>query len=300
LQGVGEYVKSFLTQSIDLKHAVNMARSRTILITGCSSGIGAHCARVLKTDGWTVFATARQASDIDALKADGLSAHYLDYREPDSIAALVNTVLDETGGRLDALFNNGAYALPGAVEDLPIAGLREQFDANFFGWHELTQHLVPVMRKQGYGRIVHCSSILGLVPMKWRGAYVASKFALEGLMLVQRMELEGSGIHVSMIEPGPIATQFTYNALKQFESHIDVENSAHRDDYRRLIARLSGGGTKSKFKLGPDAVYAVLKDALENPRPRPHYLVTRPAKFTVFARRFLSKRALYRMLASQS
>jgi NAD(P)-dependent dehydrogenase (short-subunit alcohol dehydrogenase family) len=293
-------VKSFLIQPTELKHPVNMTRSRTILITGCSSGIGAYCARALKANGWTVFATARQPADIDALKADGLSAHYLDYREPESIAALVNTILSETGGTLDALFNNGAYSLPGAAEDLPIGALREQFDANFFGWHELTQHIVPVMRKQGHGRIVHCSSILGLVPMKWRGAYVSSKFALEGLMLVQRMELEGSGIQVSMIEPGPIATRFTHNALKQFERYIDAENSVHRDDYRRLIARLSGGGTKSKYKLGPEAVYAVLKDALENPRPRPHYLVTRPAKITVFARRFLSKRALYRMLASQS
>jgi NAD(P)-dependent dehydrogenase (short-subunit alcohol dehydrogenase family) len=250
----------------------------------------------LKADGWTVFATARQASDIAALKADGLSAHYLDYREPEAIAVLAKTVIGETGGTLDALFNNGAYALPGAVEDIPISALREQFDTNFFGWHELTQHLVPVMRRQGHGRIVHCSSILGLVPMKWRGAYVASKFALEGLMLVQRMELEGSGVHVSLIEPGPIATRFTYNAHKQIEKHIDVENSVHRDAYRKYIARLSGGGTKSKFKLGPDAVYAVLKDALENPRPKPHYLVTRPAQFICFAKRLLPARALYALL----
>ncbi len=277
-----------------------MASSRTILITGCSSGIGAYCARALKADGWTVFATARQASDIEALRADGLIAHYLDYREPQSIAEVVRSVLNATGGTLDALYNNGAYSLPGAVEDLQIAGLREQFDTNFFGWHELTQHIVPVMRKQGHGRIVHCSSILGLVPMKWRGAYVSSKFALEGLMLVQRMELEGSGIHVSLIEPGPIATRFTHNALKQLEKHIDVEHSVHRNEYRKLIARLSAGGTKSRFKLGPDAVCAVLKDALENPRPKPHYLVTRPAKIMNFARRFLSGRALYRMLASQS
>lgn len=277
-----------------------MDSSRTILITGCSSGIGAHCARALKVDGWTVFATARQPSDIEALKADGLSAHYLDYREPDSISALVEAVLNETGGRLDALYNNGAHALPGAVEDLPLAGLREQFDVNFFGWHDLTQHIVPVMRRQGHGRIVHCSSILGLVPMKWRGAYVASKFAVEGLMLVQRMELEGSGIHVSLIEPGPIATRLDYNALKQMERYIDVETSVHRDAYYRRMARLAAGGSKSRFKLGPNAVYDVLKEALENPRPKPHYLVTRPAKFTDFARRFLSKRALYRMLASQS
>ncbi len=277
-----------------------MTRSRTILITGCSSGIGAYCARALKQDGWTVFATARNPADIEMLQADGFAAFYMDYSKSESISALVEAVLSETGGTLDALFNNGAYALPGAVEDLPINGLREQFDSNFFGWHELTQYLVPVMRKQGHGRIVHCSSILGLVPMKWRGAYVASKFALEGLMLVQRMELEGSGVQMSLIEPGPIATRFTYNARKQIEKYIDVENSVHRDEYRRLIARLSGGGTKSKFKLGPDAVYAVLKDALENPRPRPHYLVTRPAKITNFARRFLSARALYRVLASQS
>ncbi|PRD53543.1 SDR family oxidoreductase [Phyllobacterium myrsinacearum] len=277
-----------------------MTSSRTILITGCSSGIGAHCARALKADGWQVFATARRNEDIAALKADGLSAHYLDYREPDSIKALVDDVLAATGGTLDALYNNGAYALPGAVEDLPIEGLREQFDANFFGWHELTRHIVPVMRRQGHGRIVHCSSILGLVPMKWRGAYVASKFALEGLMLVQRMELEGSGIHVSLIEPGPIASRFTHNALQQIGKYIDVENSVHRADYQKQIARLSQGGTKSRSKLGPEAVYTVLKDALENPRPKPHYLVTRPAKFAVFARRFLSSRALYRMLAGQS
>lgn len=277
-----------------------MTSSRTILITGCSSGIGAHCARALKADGWQVFATTRRTEDIAALQADGLSAHYLDYREPDSIRALVDNVLAATGGTLDALYNNGAYALPGAVEDLPIEGLREQFDANFFGWHELTRHIVPVMRRQGHGRIVHCSSILGLVPMKWRGAYVASKFALEGLMLVQRMELEGSGIHVSLIEPGPIASRFTYNALQQIEKYIDVENSVHRADYQKQIARLSQGGTKSRSKLGPEAVYAVLKDALENPHPKPHYLVTRPAKFAVLARRFLSSRALYRMLAGQS
>jgi len=277
-----------------------MASSRTILITGCSSGIGAHCARALKADGWTVFATARQPSDIEALDAEGLNGLYLDYREPASIAAAVDAVFDRTGGVLDALFNNGAYSLPGAVEDLPIEALREQFDANFFGWQALTQAVIPTMRRQGHGRIVHCSSILGLMPMKWRGAYVASKFALEGLMLVQRMELAGSGIEMSLIEPGPIATRFPLNALAQFKRHIDAESSVHRDDYRRLVARLAGGGTKSRFKLGPDAVYAVLRDALESPRPKPHYIVTRPAKITAFARRFLTPRALYAMLARQS
>lgn len=261
--------------------------------------MGAYCARALKADGWTVFATARKPSDIDVLKAEGLFAYYLDYCEPLSIAAVVAAVLGETGGTLDALYNNGAYAVPGAVEDLPVAALREQFDAAFFGWHELTQLIVPVMRKQGHGRIVHCSSILGLVPMKLRGAYVASKFALEGLMTVQRMELQGSGIHVSLIEPGTIETSFRANAAAQIGKYIDVENSVHAEDYAREIARFLHG-RKSKFALGPDAIYKVLKHALENPRPKPHYVVTFPAKLASFAKRVLSARALYRMLASQS
>ncbi len=185
---------------------------RSIIVTGCSSGIGAYCARALHEGGWRVFATARKDADIAALKAAGIEASYMDYAEPDSIAAFAGSVLGETGGRLDALFNNGAYAQPGAVEDLPVVALRAQFEANFFGWHDLTRRVIPVMRAQGHGRIVHCSSILGLLPMKWRGAYVASKFALEGLMLAQRMELEGSGIHVSLIEPGPIQSHFDYNA----------------------------------------------------------------------------------------
>ena len=275
-------------------------RKRTIIVTGCSSGIGAYCAEALHRQGWRVFATARKDVDIAVLKAKGIEAHYLDYTEPQSIANLVDEVLRKTGGRLDALFNNGAYAQPGAIEDLPVEALRQQFEANFFGWHDLTRRVVPVMRRQGRGRIAHCSSILGLVPMKWRGAYVASKFALEGLMLAQRMELEGSGIDVSLIEPGPIASRFTYNAASHAEANIDMEASVHRDLYQRQMAKLKSGGTKSKNKLGPEAVYAVLLHALEAPRPRPHYAVTRPAKLGLLARRFMPARWLYRMLSDQS
>ena len=275
-------------------------RKRTIIVTGCSSGIGAYCAEALHRQGWRVFATARKDVDIAVLKAKGIEAHYLDYTEPQSIANLVDEVLRKTGGRLDALFNNGAYAQPGAIEDLPVEALRQQFEANFFGWHDLTRRVVPVMRRQGRGRIAHCSSILGLVPMKWRGAYVASKFALEGLMLAQRMELEGSGIDVSLIEPGPIASRFTYNAASHAEANIDMEASVHRDLYQRQMAKLKSGGTKSKNKLGPEAVYAVLLHALEAPRPRPHYVVTRPAKLGLLARRFMPARWLYRMLSDQS
>lgn len=277
-----------------------LEKGRSILVTGCSSGIGAYCAKALHERGWRVFATARRTEDIASLAAAGLEAYYLDYREPDSIAALAENVLAATDGKLDALFNNGAYAQPGAVEDLPVEALRDQFEANFFGWHDLTRRIVPAMRAQGQGRIVHCSSILGLVPMKWRGAYVSSKFALEGLMLAQRMELEGSGIEVSLIEPGPIASRFTYNAAVQAEANIDLEGSVHRELYRRQMAKLKSGGTKSKNKLGPEAVHAVLLHALEAPRPRPHYAVTRPAKLGILARRLLPSRWLYRMLSDQS
>lgn len=275
-------------------------RQRSIIITGCSSGIGAYCAEALKSQGWRVFATARKDADIDALRAKGIETHYLDYTQPQSIANLVDEVLRQTDGTLDALFNNGAYAQPGAIEDLPVEALRQQFEANFFGWHDLTRRVIPVMRRQGHGRIVHCSSILGLVPMKWRGAYVASKFALEGLMLAQRMELEGSGIDVSLIEPGPIASRFTYNAASHAEANIDMEASVHRELYQRQMAKLKSGGTKSKNKLGPEAVYAVLLHALEAPRPRPHYVVTRPAKLGSLARRLMPARWLYRMLSDQS
>lgn len=275
-------------------------RQRSIIITGCSSGIGAYCAEALHGRGWRVFATARKDADIAALRAKGIEAHYLDYTEPQSIAALADEVLRQTDDKLDALFNNGAYAQPGAIEDLPVGALRQQFEANFFGWHDLTRRVVPVMRRQGHGRIVHCSSILGLVPMKWRGAYVASKFALEGLMLAQRMELEGSGVDVSLIEPGPIASRFTYNAASHAKANIDMEASVHRELYQRQMAKLESGGTKSKNKLGPEAVYAVLLHALETPRPRPHYMVTRPAKLGSLARRLMPARWLYRMLSDQS
>lgn len=273
---------------------------RTIIVTGASSGIGAHCARALKAEGWRVFATARRPEDIAALEADGIEAFYLDYREPDSISALADAVLGRTGGRLDALYNNGAYAQPGAVEDLPVAALREQFEANFFGWHDLTRRIVPVMRAQGHGRIVHCSSILGLTPVPFRGAYAASKHALEGLMLCLRQELEGSGVHVSLIEPGPIASKFASNGLPWFLKHIDHQNSEHRIAYQAQLRRLEQGGIRSPYKLGPEAVYKVLTHALLSQRPRPHYVVTMPARIGVVLKRLLPASMLYRLLAKRA
>jgi NAD(P)-dependent dehydrogenase (short-subunit alcohol dehydrogenase family) len=273
---------------------------RSIIVTGASSGIGAHCARALKTEGWRVFATARKPEDIAALEADGIEAFYLDYSEAASIEALVASVLERTGGKLDALFNNGAYAQPGAVEDLAVAVLKEQFEANFFGWHDLTRRLVPVMRRQGHGRIVHCSSILGLTPVRFRGAYSASKHALEALMLCQRQELAGSGVHVSLIEPGPVTSKIASNGLAWFLKNIDHENSVHRADYQAQLERLRAGGSQSRLKPGPEVVHKALRHALLSRRPRPHYVVTVPARIGVVLKRILPSSMLYRLLAKRA
>jgi NAD(P)-dependent dehydrogenase (short-subunit alcohol dehydrogenase family) len=273
-----------------------MADQRIIVVTGCSSGIGAYCARALKTAGWRVFATVRKPEDFASLEADGIETLRMDYTRPETISALIETVCGRTGNRIDALFNNGGYGQPGAVEDLPTDALRAQFETNLFGWHELTRRVIPVMRRQGYGRIVQCSSILGLVPYRFRGAYTASKFALEGLSITLRMELQGSGIHVSLIEPGPIASRFTANALAMVEKNIDLKNSPHAADYERQLARLRGTGPINRHKLGPDAVYKVLDHALNSTRPRPHYSVTTPAKQGIMLKRLLPAILFYRFM----
>ncbi|TCT03677.1 short-subunit dehydrogenase [Tepidamorphus gemmatus] len=273
---------------------------RTILITGCSSGIGADAARTLLLRGWRVFAAARKWQDVARLAGEGLEAVHLDYADEVSIARAVEDVLAATGGRLDAIFNNGAYALPGAVEDLPTEGLRAQFEANLFGWHALTRRVIPVMRRQRGGRIVQCSSVLGYIPMKYRGAYIASKFALEGLSETLRLELLGTGIEVVLIQPGPIATRFDTNALSAMRATIDIEGSVHREEYHRRIARMERGGSSSPFKLGPQAVTAALIRALEAPRPRPRYRVTVPSHVAALLRRALPTSALHRFLARAS
>jgi NAD(P)-dependent dehydrogenase (short-subunit alcohol dehydrogenase family) len=273
-----------------------MAERPVIIVTGTSSGIGAHCARALAADGWRVFATVRKPEDLGPLEADGLEALILDYTDETTISAAVSEVAARTGGRIDAVFNNGAYGQVGAVEDLPTAALRAQFETNLFGVHELTRQLIPYMRRQGHGRIVQCSSILGLISYRYRGAYAASKFALEGLTVTLRMELEGSGIHVSLIEPGPITSRFTANALAHLKGTIDLENSVHAEDYKRQLARLEAKGAINRFKLGPEAVYDVLKHALTARKPKPHYPVTVPAKQGMLLKRLLPATLFYRLM----
>ncbi len=264
----------------------------SILITGCSSGIGFQVARGLQAHGWRVFATVRQPADVDRLQADGLESLALDLRDSVSIQAAVTTVLERTGGRLDALFNNGAYGQPGAVEDLSREALREQFETNLFGTLELTNRLIPVMRRQGGGRILFNSSVLGLVAFPYRGAYVASKFALEGLADTLRLELTGTGIHICLIEPGPILSRFRDNAHAAYRRHIHTESSPHREKYAAMEARLRKQGPAAPFTLPPEAVLKRVIHALESPRPRARYPVTVPTYFFAVLRRLLPTRAL--------
>ncbi len=264
---------------------------KSILITGCSSGIGLACAIGMKARGWRVFATVRNTQDQARLEALGLEALLMDYRESASVQACTREVSKRTDGKLSALFNNGAYGQPGAVEDLTRAVLEEQFAANFFGWHELTTACLPLLRANGGGRIIQCSSVLGIVAMKWRGAYNASKFAIEGLSDTLRLELRGSGIFVSTIEPGPIATRFVENALAAFDKNIKVETSHYSQAYERQRARLGKGGS-NRFKLPPEAVLEKLVHALESPRPKAHYYVTTPTHLMGLARRIMPQRLM--------
>ena len=271
-----------------------MSAPRTILITGCSSGIGLTAARGLRDRGWRVFASCRQQADCDRLAAEGFDAPRLDYTDDASIKAALAHVLEQTGGTLDAVYNNGAHATPGLVEDLPTDALREIFEANFFGWHSLTRAVIPVMRAQGHGRIVQCSSVLGMVAMPWRGAYNSTKFALEGLTDTLRLEMRDSGIHVVLIEPGPVTSDLRRKAIPRFERWIDWRNSARAADYENAMRpRLyDTSGKKDRFEQPPEAVLKKLVHALEAPRPHPRYFVTTPTHIAGVLRRLLPTRTL--------
>jgi len=271
-------------------------KTRTILITGCSSGIGYTCAHGLRERGYRVFASARKPEDVERLSGEGLEGLRLDLDDSDTIRDAVDQVLSRTRGQLYALFNNGAYTQVGAVEDLSRAVLRAQLETNLLGWHELTCRLLPVMRNQGYGRIVQNSSILGLVPLVYRGAYVAGKFALEGLTDTLRLELAGSGIQVSLIEPGPIESRIRANSYEKFRANIDLAHSPHREQYRAVEKRLLQEGPVQPFTLSPQAVLKKLIHALESPRPKPRYYVTVPTYLFGGLRRVLSSRGLDRVL----
>lgn len=249
---------------------------KSILITGCSTGIGYDAAHALHKRGWQVFATCRQQKDVDRLRAEGLTCLLLDHTDAATITAALDEIKTATGGTLDAVFANGAYGLPAATEDLPTEALRDIFETNFFGVHELTRQVLPIMRAQGHGRVIMCSSVLGITTMRWRAAYASTKFALEGYTDTLRIEMAPENIQAVLIEPGPITTAFRINARAPFERFIDWENSPRRAFYEaEVIPRLySDKDKKDPFELGPEAVTAKLIHALESPRPRARYSVT--------------------------
>ena len=273
--------------------------TKSILITGCSSGIGYDAAHGLKRAGWRVFATCRQQQDVERLRADGLESIRLDYADETSLQETLDWVLQQTGGTLDALYNNGAFACPGAAEDLPRDALREIFEVNLFGYHDLTRRVIPVMRAQGHGHIINCSSVLGLVVAPWRAAYNTTKFALEGLTDTLRIEMRDTNIQIVLLEPGPVTSDIRANSVPHFEKWIDWENSSRAEQYRanlipRLYAKKEG---KDPFELPASAVTAKLLKILNTPNPRPRYYVTTATYIMGTLRRILPARALDAILA---
>jgi NAD(P)-dependent dehydrogenase (short-subunit alcohol dehydrogenase family) len=266
---------------------------KTILITGCSSGIGYDAAHTLQKRGWRVFATCRQETDCERLRAQGLESFVLDYSDEASIKSAVSETLKRTGGTLDALYNNGAYAIPGAVEDLPRDAMRAIFEVNLFGYHDLACQIIPVMRAQGHGRIINCSSVLGFAVLKYRGAYNSSKFALEGLTDTLRIEMRKTGIDVILIEPGPVTSKIRENSAPHFEKWIDWKNSPRAGYYKNtVIKRLYASKDKpDTFELPASSVSRKLIHALESKRPKPRYYVTTPTYIMGFLRRILPTRA---------
>lgn len=265
---------------------------RTILITGCSSGLGYDAAHGLRARGWRVFASCRKAEDCARLMSEGFESPLIDYADSNTIYNGLAEILEKTGGTLDAVYNNGAFACPGAVEDLPRGALRDIFETNLFGVHELTQAVIPVMRQQGHGRIINCSSVLGLVGMKWRGAYVSTKFALEGLTDVLRIEMARTPLHIILLEPGPITSKIRENSIPHFERWIDIKNSARADQYEKLRGRLYEDTGPDRFELPASATTKKLIHALESKRPKPRYYVTTPTYLMGTLRRILPTRAL--------
>jgi len=260
---------------------------RWVLVTGCSSGIGRASAQLLREAGFRVIATARRDEDLIELRDEGFSVLPLELADPVSVELCAGKALSIAGGGLYGLVNNAAFALPGAVEDLSRDALRRQFETNLFGTHQLTVNVLPAMIERGRGRIVNVSSVLGLVAMPWRGAYNASKFALEGLSQTLRLELAGTGVDVVLIEPGPIETRFRLNAQRVFDREVDARRSRHTERYQRMSAARARRDGKMRFSVPADRVAEVVVRALGATRPRMHYLVTWPTWALETARRLL-------------
>ena len=267
--------------------------TKSILITGCSSGIGYDAAHGMRKAGWRVFASCRKQVDCDRLIAEGFEAPLLDYDDSATLESGLAEVLAATGGTLDALFNNGGFGLPGAAEDLPRDALKTNFETNVFGVHDLTTRVIPVMRAQGHGRIVQHSSVLGLVVGPWRAAYNATKFALEGLTDTLRIEMADTDIKIITINTGPVTSNIRKNSIPHFEKWIDWQSAARRIQYEKsLRKRLYEDSGPDKYELPPSAVTAKLLKAVTHPNPKPRYYVTTATYLMGIFRRILPTRGL--------
>ena len=261
---------------------------KTVLITGCSTGIGAATALFLKGRGWTVFPTARKEDDLDRLRSEGFHPIRMDMADAESVAAGADEVLERTGGQLDALVNNAGFAQSGAIEDIQGRHLRHQFEVNVFGLQDLTNRLIPLFRKQGHGRIVHISSVVGRISIPFLGAYSASKFAVEALADAQRVELRGSGVGVILIEPGPIITEFRRTAARHAKESLDWVSSRNSEFYAKELQRRESAPKKENWiNKTPEDVAVKIAHALESPRPRRRYPITLPARLGECVRRFV-------------
>lgn len=262
--------------------------TKTVLITGCSSGIGAATALALKERGWVVFPTARQEKDLDDLRRLGFDALALDVSDEASVAAAIDRLLGQTNGQLGAVVNNAGFGQSGAIEDLARAHLRTQFEVNVFGLQDVTNRLIPVFRRQGYGRIVHVSSVLGRISLPFLGAYAASKFAVEALADAQRIELSGSGVGVILVEPGPIITEFRRTAARRAAETLDLEHSRNASFYQTELQRRAEQQKRPNWiNKRPEDVADRIVHALESSRPRRRYAITLPAYAGEFMRRFV-------------
>lgn len=278
------------------------ADEQWLVVTGASSGIGRELALSLQQHGYRVIATARSRRDLDTLTSLGLTSVVLELADAASVSAAIRTIEQLCVGRLAALINNAAYAQPGAIEDLSRPNLEKQFAVNLFGVQQLTSGLLPALRRHGNSRIINISSVLGLVAFPYQGAYNASKFALEGLSDTLRLELHGSGVQVSLIEPGPIRSDFRKNALEAFRQDNDWQHSQYAEHYQRISSYYAASSHPTPFTGEPTHVVKRVLHALRAPRPKPRYYVTLPTYVLATCRRLLPDRlldVLLRKLASQ-
>ena len=270
-----------------------------VLITGCSSGIGLAAARHLRAHGWAVLPTARKPADLERLRGEGFVPIALDMADSASIAAAAAEVLQRTGGGLGALVNNAGYGQPGAMEDLSRAAMRQQFEVNVLGLQELTNHFIPLFRRQGFGRIVNVSSVLGRLPLPLMGIYVASKHALEGLSDTLRIELRGSGVAVVVVQPGPITTEFRTAAAAMGWQHLTGAQSPFADVYRQAAEQGRKPKARDRFAAPPEAVAVKILRALESAHPRARYPVTAVAWAGVWLRRLAPDALVDRLLSGR-